>query len=184
MHSEFTLLMSMVLDDEASVDELARLRAHLADCAECRSVWANWQEMDRRMLAAPRLEAPMGLADRIEARLAERELQRRRLKWLGSGLALGWLGLLGLSLLIATGLSTWLNGNLQEVGALASTAAQVLTVLSGLLRGVTTAVNSLGAPVLAALAGGLACLICALAMMWLWLAGRSDAFQHVPTSRD
>jgi predicted anti-sigma-YlaC factor YlaD len=176
MHDEFTLLMSMALDNEASAEEVARLHAHLAGCAACRGVWGRWQEMDRRMLAAPRLTAPAGMAEQVAARLVERELQRRRVRWAASGLALGWLTLLALVALGATGVFAWLSGNLETVGAAASTAALALTAVNGLLRGVAAAADSVGAPRLAALAGGLACLMCVLSMTWLWLVGQRHRF--------
>jgi predicted anti-sigma-YlaC factor YlaD len=169
MHSEYTLLMSLALDDEAAAADLARLHAHLATCAECRRIWARWQEMDRRLQAEPLLVAPTGLARQVAARLDERELQRRRMRWLGSGLALGWLALSFLGVLAAAGLFAWLSANLQQVGILASTAAQALTAFNGLLRGVVATADSIGAPVLAAIVGGLACMTCGLGMVWLWL---------------
>ncbi len=94
MHSEYTLLMSLALDDEAGAADLARLHAHLATCAECRKVWARWQEMDRRFQAEPLVTAPVDLAHQVAARLEERELQRRRAALAGfrSGVGLAGTG--------------------------------------------------------------------------------------------
>lgn len=184
MHSEYTLLMSLALDDEAAAADLTRLHAHLATCVECRRVWARWQEMDRRLQAEPLLVAPAGLAQQVAARLEERELQRRRVRWLGSGLALGWLALTVLGLLAAAGLFAWLTANLQQVGALASTAAQVLTAFNGLLRGVVATADAIGAPVLAAIIGGLACLTCGLAMVWLWLVPQGGRLANALAQHD
>jgi len=179
MHSEYTLLMSLALDDEAGAADLARLHAHLATCAECRKVWARWQEMDRRFQAEPLVTAPVDLARQVAVRLEERELQRRRVRWLGSSLALGWLVLVILGLLAAAGVFAWLTTNLQQVGTLASTAAQALTAFNGLLRGVIATADSIGAPILAAILGGLACLTCGLAMVWLWLIPQGSRFLSV-----
>lgn len=184
MHSEYTLLMSLALDDEAAAAELARLHAHLATCTECRRIWARWQEMDRRLQAEPLLVAPAGLAQQVAARLEERELQRRRMRWLGSGLALGWLALIFLGVLAAGGLFAWLSANLQQVGVLASTAAQALTAFNGLLRGVVAAAGSIGAPVLAAILGCLACLTCGLGMVWLWLVPQGGRLSSVLAQHD
>ncbi len=177
MHGEYTLLMSLALDDEADADDLARLAAHLAACADCREVWARWQEMDRRLRAEPLVAAPVGLARRVAVRLGEHE--QRRARWLSSGLALGWLALVLLGLLAAVGMFVWLVIHLHQTGALASFATQILTAFNGLLRGVAAVVDSIGMPTLAAVMGGLACLTCGLAMVWLWLIPQGGRFLHV-----
>jgi predicted anti-sigma-YlaC factor YlaD len=171
-HAEFTLLMSAALDGEASGTELVQLHEHLRHCADCRATWETWQALDVRLGAEPALAAPAGMAQRVIARIDEAELRRRRLWWLGSGLAVSWLAVMMVGILAGTAVFAWLTANLQEVGALASIGAAYLSAATGLLTGVTTAINSVGAPTVAAVMGGLACMTCALAVAWLWLLGR------------
>jgi hypothetical protein len=137
-----------------------------------------------RLGAEPLLAAPAGMAERVAARLDEAELRRRRLWWFGSGLVMSWVAVMIVGILAATAVFAWLTANLQQVGVLAATGAEYLSAATGLLRGVTTAVNSVGAPTVAALVGGLACITCALAMAWLWLLGRADRLGFRPTDID
>lgn len=171
-HEEFTLLMSAALDDEASEAELARLHQHIQQCPDCRATWEIWRKLDVRLAEEPLLVAPAGMAQRVIAAIDGAELRRRRMWWLGSGLMVSWLAVMVVGILAATAVFAWLTGNVQQVGALVATGAAYLSAATGLLKGVAAAVNSIGAPTMAALVGALACVTCALGMAWLWLLDR------------
>src|SRR5512139_136178 len=90
-HTDFTMLMSLVLDDEATAAEAARLREHLAGCDMCARTWQRWQELDRRFTLAPVQPAPIDFAASVAARLDERMTEQVRRRWLMAGLALSWI---------------------------------------------------------------------------------------------
>lgn len=170
MHTKFTQLMSLVLDKEASPDEAHCLQEHLRDCPACAQVWVRWQTLDRRLSAAPQVAPAVSLVSLVSARLAERELRRRRTWWVGSGLLLTWLLVFVVVLAGVVLASNWVTGRPQLVADLLSGLANFFSGAIWLLR---AAARFLGAPRLAAGAGLFTMLTCGLAVMWLWLMERS-----------
>lgn len=169
MHTEYTMLMSAVLDGEATDAETQRLHAHVRVCVACAATWQRWRVVDRRLAVAPALAAPTGFAERVMARVDEAELRRRRVRWLGSGLVAGWLSLMLAAALLVGLVMLWLQGNTAQIAQLGATALQWGEALLLLARGALTAIVSLGAPILAAAVGILACATCALGAAWLKL---------------
>ena len=86
MHSDYTMLMSVALDDEATPDELQRLREHVRTCAACAGIWERWQVVDRRFDAAPLMTPAPNFADAVMARIEARSLQRRQTRRYATGL--------------------------------------------------------------------------------------------------
>lgn len=174
MHSEYLMLMSAVLDQEATPAEAQRLNEHLRWCSVCGVQWRQWQALDKRLSAAPLLEAPAGLADRVVARLDEVMLRRRRARWLVLGL-FGGLAALATIVAIWGGLAAaLLPGGMARVSGLWMAIAQWLSALFLLLQGALVAVAGVGAPAVAGSVGVLACATCVLGATWLWLLKRGE----------
>ncbi len=171
-HAEYTLLMSLVLDDEASEAEAARLRAHVAGCDACARTWQRWQELDRKFELAPMLAAPMDFSVAVAARLDQHVAEHARRRWFMLGLAISWVA----AVLIAVGAlgvaNGWYVSLLPGSGPL-NAAWTGLTSMGGwMVRAVVAFVEQVGTPTVAAGAGALLCVTCALATVWLWMVAR------------
>ncbi len=169
MHKEYTMLMSAELDGEATPAEAQRLREHVRACAACAAVWQQWQAADRRLGAGGQIAPPVDFTERVLQRLDAAELRRRRIRWLGSGLVLGWLSLMAIAAVLVILVLPWFLGNAPQIAQLKTVAVQMGEAVLLLLRGVLTALASLGAPVLAAVVGLIACATCVLGATWLKL---------------
>lgn len=180
MHADYTLLMSLVLDGEATHAEEGRMREHLRACGACAGTWARWQAMDRRLAAAPFVAPSVDLVDRVMAQVEARELRRRRVRWMGSGLLVGWLGVALVGLAVIAALIILGTRHPNEARSVFSAALQLFNGASWLLIGLVTFVGRLGAPAVAAGAGLLATLTCVLGMLWLWVIGRSHTWRAQP----
>lgn len=176
MHTEYTFLMSLALDGEASVTEMAQLHGHLRNCATCADIWARWQAVDRRLAAASPALPTVDLAAQVTARVEAYELRRRRSRWLGSGFLLSWIGVvLGCAAIIAVGIG-WAQTHPDLPAAVFSALKQLIGVVGWFLGGLEAFARSLGAPTLALGFGLLASVTCLLGMAWLWLMGRSPGW--------
>ena len=174
-HAEYTMLMSLVLDGEAREDEDARLRGHLRECEECRQTWQRWRELDRRLMAAPMVPAPMDFSALVLAQLDTRVSQEARRRWLIAGLALASLSAVLVALIALAFFNGWLVRFAPDQGPLAAAWAGVSSTGGWALREASEFFGEVGAPVLAAATGALLCLTCALAMAWLWVVARVGA---------
>jgi len=171
-HPEYTMLMSLVLDDEATAAEELRLRAHVATCESCARTWQRWQELDRRFMAAPVLPAPIDFSAVVAARLDERLVEHSRRRWFVLGLSLSWVVALlaGIALLgIANG---WVLPLLPDSGPLYAAWSGLASMGGWIVRAAVSFVEQTGTPTLAAGAGVLLCVTCALATVWLWMVAR------------
>lgn len=182
MHTEYTLLMSMALDGEAAPDEIRRLEAHVTGCAGCAAMWTRWQALDRRFVAAAWAPAPANLAEKVTARLAEREAQKRRSFWLGSGLLVSWFAVLVVIAAAIGLLALWGTNHPKEVAALLSALAQLLSGGSHALRGIGTLAGSFGGATAALGFGLLIALTGWLALLWAWVMGRSRQWPGLSVS--
>lgn len=180
MHTEYTLLMSVILDGEAAPAEVRQLETHLAGCASCAAIWAQWQALDKRLAAAPWAPAPADLAAKVAVRLAERDAKKRRSLWLGSGLLVSWLAVLTASLVTVGLLALWGTTHPREVGVLLSALAQLLSGGSRLLRGISTLVGGFSGATAAFGYGLLIAVTGWLALMWFWAMGRSRRWSGLP----
>ncbi len=172
MHDEYTLMMSLVLDREATPAEAQQLQEHLRTCRSCAATWQRWQIWDRRLVVTPPLTAPIGLVERMAARLDFVELRARRKRWFGRALLAGSLGFGGAAALWGWLALTWFHASTAPLTGWVSVVAQWIGALLLLSRGAWVAISSLGAPTLAGAVGLLACVTCVLAVSWLRLVPR------------
>lgn len=174
MHGEYTVLMSMALDGEATPAQMARLQEHLRTCGACAEAWRRWRVLDRQLSSAPAVAPPVGLVEGVMARLAERELARRRARWLRLGLALGWVGLsLVLGLLAALAIR-WGALHTRELAAAAALAVQLFEGVSWLARAAVARLGALDVSVAAGALGALASITCGLGILWFRMISRSS----------
>jgi anti-sigma factor RsiW len=166
------MLMSLVLDDEATAGEATRLREHLVGCEACARTWQRWQELDRRFTAAPVLPAPVDFSVAMAARLDARLAEHRRRGWFMLGLALTSLVAMLIAVLALASTNGWPFQLLARNGDLNAAWAGVSSIGGWLLRAVAAFVERQGTPMVAAVAGALLCATCGLATAWLWMFAR------------
>jgi len=135
MHDNFTRLMSLALDDEATLGEQAQLQAHLRTCAVCSSVWDAWKEADRVLSHAPQVAPPAELLVGISERLGAYEAGRRRLRWVGAGLLAIWVATALVAFWVAVGVGVSRIGWAEVMDAVLWPLAQMLQGLLWTLRG-------------------------------------------------
>lgn len=171
-HTDFTLLMSLVLDGEATETEARALHEHLADCDACARTWQHWQELDRRLAVAPMASVPVNFAAAVAARLDQRVEEHRRRRWFMAGLALSSL----VAVFFAVSAFGLVNGwpmQLLSGNGPASAGWEGILIIGGwLFRMAATLVERIGTPTVAAGAGALLCVTCGLATVWLWMVAR------------
>ena len=174
MHADYSLLMSVALDDEATPDELLRLREHMRVCSACADVWERWQAVDRRLDAAPFVTPALTFTANVMARI-EAQSRKRRARWLGSGLFAAWLvgSLLGLAVIGA--LVYWGSQNPGQVSEVFFAALKGVGSATWILLAFLRLMGGVGAPTLAAGVGLLATLTCLLGMLWLQVVSRDHA---------
>ncbi len=170
-HTEYTMLMSLVLDEEATAGEAARLREHLAGCEVCARTWQRWQELDRRFTLAPVLPAPIDFAAAVAVRLDERMAEQARRRWFMLGLALSCLVAVVFTVL-ALGVANGWQTQLLAGGPWNAAWAGIASIGGWAYRAAAELVERMGTPTVAAGAGALLCLTCGLATVWLWMVER------------
>ncbi len=171
-HTDFTMLMSLVLDDEATEAEARSLREHLANCDGCARTWQRWQELDRRLAIAQMMPVPVDFSVAIAARLDQRIEEHRRRRWFMFGLAISSLVAVFFAVL-AFGLANgWPMQLLPTSGPVSAGWEGVLIIGSWLFRALAGFVERMGTPTVAAGAGALICVTCGLATVWLWMVAR------------
>jgi anti-sigma factor RsiW len=126
-HSEqFSMLMSMHLDDLLDVESQDHMQRHLAACPSCQAEWVAMQQVSAVLERSDMAGPPLGFAVRVERRLEEKVRKRQR-------------NLQGLALL---------TGSLSLAGiALAATAALVLVLVFWLWPSSQSALQQGGSPV-------------------------------------
>lgn len=171
-HAEYTLLMSLVLDDEASEAEAARLRAHVASCDACAQRWLRWQELDRKFDLAPMLPAPMDFSVVVAARLDQHAAEHARRRWFMVSLALSWVAAIVVAVVALALVNGWRLPLQLDSGPLNAAWTGLAGMAGWFARAVIAFVEQTGAPTVAAGAGVLLCVTCALATVWLWMVAR------------
>ncbi|HMN29511.1 MAG TPA: hypothetical protein PKE45_15280 [Caldilineaceae bacterium] len=132
---EFSLLMSLCLDDLLDVAERQRFEAYLARYSALAHRWRDWQRVHHKLWSAPHMEPPAGFVLRVETRLLQQD--RRRHLWQGAFFALCLVGVWVGMLLLATGLGAyllfnqgdWLTDVIHNLAYFSSTAANWLSTL-------------------------------------------------------
>ena len=171
-HTEYTMLMSLVLDGEATAGEAVRLREHVAGCDACARTWQRWQELDRRLTAAPVLPAPIDFSVAVAVRLDERVAEQARRRWVMLGLALSSIVAMLIAVLALALTSGWPLQLLASNGSMNAAWVGVSSIGEWLYRVVSAFVMREGTPTVAAGAGALLCVTCVLATAWLWMVAR------------
>jgi anti-sigma factor RsiW len=179
MHTDYTMLMSLVLDEAASPDEEHRLLEHLRTCTACANIWERWQGVDRRLAAAPLVIPAVDLTDKVMASIAVRERDGRARR-LSSGLVIGLLAASLMGLAAVSVLIFWGIQNPQQASGTFFAVLKGVNAATWILLGLLRAIGYIGAPTLAAGVGLLATATCLLSMLWLWVVGRSRILMRKP----
>lgn len=171
-HAAYTMLMSLVLDDEATETEAARLRSHVASCEACARTWQLWQELDRRLTLAPVLPAPIDFSVAVAARLDRHVAEHGRRRWFMFGLALSWVAAMFVAVAALGFANGWHLLFFPDSGPLNAAWIGVAGMGGWFVRALVAFVEKMGTPTVAAGAGALLCLTCVLATVWLWMVAR------------
>jgi anti-sigma factor RsiW len=179
MHSQYTELMSLILDDEASAEQTAEMHAHLATCQACAATWARWRAMDAHFRRAPMLAPSHDLADQVLARLKTRSQRRFWKGWLGVGIFLAWIAMAGAVVAALAGVIWWGISHPLQAGVTLSAATQLVSSFLWPVRGAAAALTSAGLPLGYGIAGYFG-VTCALLALWVWVVARRDRMITVP----
>src|SRR5215208_1639577 len=133
-HPEFTILMSLVLDEEATVAESTHLREHLRSCDACARTWKRWQELDRRFTLAPAMPAPSDFSIVVAARLDQRVAEQTRRRWFMFGLALSWITAVLIAVVVLGFINGWPLQLIPSEGPLTAAWAGLVSVGGWLFR--------------------------------------------------
>ncbi|HEY63393.1 MAG TPA: hypothetical protein G4O02_02365 [Caldilineae bacterium] len=168
-HADYTMWMSLALDDMLTPEERRTLEQHLSRCPSCRALWEEWRQIDLKMRAIPMQAAPPGFAAQVEARLRAHELRRR-------GIAGGLLALIGSTiiwsaLLIASGLAGvwWLAHHPQVLIQCARFLITAITAVSMLIRAAALLWEGLMASPLQPLFLAYVSFLLVLAILWAYV---------------
>ncbi|MCS6844239.1 MAG: zf-HC2 domain-containing protein [Caldilineales bacterium] len=164
------MTMSLALDALLSPPEQQAFHQHLASCAQCRSRWLTWQQLDRMLMAAPLVGPAPGFVARVDQRLRRRQASRERL--------LGGLVLIGGTLLVwtlvvlsaAVAVALWLATNPTaqlHLAELLGFVGQLVALAVGNLLALRSGLAASAAAPLVTLF--LSVLLVALAFLWLRL---------------
>lgn len=178
-HTEFTMLMSAVLDHEAPPGDQRKLQEHLSGCPACSQTWARWQELNTYLSAAPVVAPPPGFALHMAGRLeAERQRAHRR-RWLGSGLLMAWAGSIAVLWLVLLGLVVWGYTHPLDLGRLAASGVQTLSGLADLMNALRSAIEGLGFLPVSLGVGFYVGVTALVAGGWLWLMAHKSAWAQI-----
>jgi anti-sigma factor RsiW len=177
MHDEYTMLMSLSLDGEATPDEQARLRAHLSACDVCAVTWEKWRAADRLLSAAPVAQAPADLLAGFSARLAVYEAKRRQARALGAaGFIFLWAVVVSAVVALFGSLVLgWLHEPALS-GAVVAAAQQLFSGVAWTVRSVGTLARSVGWQPIALMFVVYMSVAGIMVLAWLWVLGRSRAW--------
>ena len=171
MHEAYTELMSLVLDGEATLQQVTALHAHTSVCSACAMTWGQWQALDTQLHAAPLVTPAPGLTNRVLARLEERRHRRFRPAWLGAGLLVIWIAVAGIVLLTLLGGVWWGITHPLQGSVVLSASTHLLSGFIWLLRGVETGLIGAGLSLWIGLGVCVASVVL-LASLWVWLVSR------------
>lgn len=96
VQEEFSLLMSLSLDNLLDEIEQQQFQLYLDRYPVCARQWHSWQALDRHLGLAPAIEPTAGFVQRFETRLAQqdnRSLLGRNL-WIALFIVVVWIGML------------------------------------------------------------------------------------------
>lgn len=170
--ADYTILMSLVLDGEATADENAQLRAHVRSCAACAATWQRWQALDRRFALAPAVVAPQDFAVRLAASLERRQAEIAERRLLRSAVFLMVAVMIAATGIIYAILQGWHVALIAGDGPVMALWTSAWSAAGSLWRAASDLVAAVGAPTLAAAVGGLLTLTGLLALAWYWIVAR------------
>jgi hypothetical protein len=165
--ADFSLLMSLALDELLDEDETQRFHSYLSHHTGCSYQWRQWQQLDRLLDCAPHMNPPSDFAQRVAHQLAQQE-RKRQLWW---AMAVGGLffllcigaaiGMIALGLYLVVNQPHWL-GSLIHTLAYSSAAAQHwLASIGGALNTLLVSPQALGL--------GIAYLVMAIVLLAYWV---------------
>jgi anti-sigma factor RsiW len=181
-NEQMSELMSMALDGLLDAADRGRLKRHMATCSVCQSEWEAMQQVSALFEGSPMIGPPLGFAIRVERRLEQKTVKRRR-TFGGVALLTSSLSLAGVTVatvaLIVVGLVAWnWLGKLPAVQQGTSAVSQVASGMGLVGKGASLFLGDLllrFGPALIILIGiGLV----VLAGLWLWLFIRRPGGYH------
>jgi predicted anti-sigma-YlaC factor YlaD len=170
-HTQYTEMMSLILDGEAAPGQQEVLCKHLLGCPECAAVWEAWQALDVSFSEEPMLTPSPDLALRVAARIEEQSRWRTWTRWLGASLLIAWLGIAAFASLVAVTAVVWGLTHPLQASTVLSAGAHVLSAILWPVRSVEVVFASAGLSLWAGI-GGYLVLTGTLLGLWLWLASR------------
>jgi predicted anti-sigma-YlaC factor YlaD len=178
MHVEYTELMSLMLDNEASPEQVRTVQAHLKTCPNCTATWQQWQSLDARLKAAPMLTPSSELVTGVLNRLEQRHRRRSMVGWLGAGLLASWGVMTGMMLCLLVAGAWWGRANPLQASVVLSASSHLLSSLLWPVRGMGIALASAGLSLEAGI-GGLIVVCGLLLALWVVLAARPSVLAQV-----
>lgn len=164
---EFTLLMSLRLDELLDAEEEQRFQGYLSQHAQCAQQWRRWQQLHLRFAQAPHMEPPLNFASQVATRLEQQERQRQ-LWW---GAAVGalfmvlWLGMLlgtlAFGLILVMNQPVWMSDLIHNLAYLGATTQQALALWWNSFNTFLSTPQAQGM--------GIAYLALAIALLMLWV---------------
>lgn len=118
---EFTMLMSLALDDMLDGSDRERFDALVRDFPVMAELWSDWQAVDQQLDALPHAEPVAGFGLRFEQRLAHQQQQQQQRVVTVSLIAvfltvgLGVLGMMSAGAYILATQGPWLGEQLQNL---------------------------------------------------------------------
>lgn len=164
---DFSLLMSLSLDQLLDAEEETRFQHYLSQHAHCAQQWRRWQQVHQRFAQAPRMEPPRDFARQFATRLDQHE--RRRQLWWGATVIglfiLLWSGLLigtvAVGLMLVMNQPVWMTDLIHNLAYLNATLQQSVTL------GWDSFNSFIATPQAQGL--GVAYLVLAIALLALWV---------------
>ncbi len=170
--ANYTVLMSLVLDGEASPEQREQLQAHLRSCRSCAATWQRWQELDGRFAQAPAVALPRDFAAQMAVALDRRQAEMAEQRLLRSAAILTVSVVMAAAAAIYAILNGWHLALIAGDGPVAALWTSAWSAAGSLWRAAADLVMAVGAPAFAAALGGLLTLTFLLAMAWYWVVAR------------
>ena len=182
----FTEKISLWLDDELNLTEVAELQDHLSACPACCQSYEAMKHIDQLFrMAAMQMAAPMpGFSQRFEARLAQHSPAKPWQIWLALGALLGgtifffgaWVVVGGIALLSVS--ASVLDAGLyyQGLAAFIETVDNLRVFLNLGALFLKTSFITMGQPVF------WGCILIALGMTWLWVRALQNLSRRTITN--
>jgi hypothetical protein len=164
---DFTLLMSLRLDDLLDAEEEQRFQGYVSQHAQCAQQWRRWQQLHHRFAHAPHMEPPLDFARQFATRLDAQE-RRRQLWWgaaVGALFMLLWLGMVigtvAFGLILVMNQPVWMSNLIHNLAYLGATIQQGVALWWNSFNSFLATPQAQGM--------GIAYLLVAIALLMLWV---------------